>query len=76
MKLRARHMHLVEALTDNVIGYVINIAATALLFNLLLGHQIPLHDNLIAGVGFFCIALVRKYYIRRFFSNLIQRMFY
>jgi len=75
MRLRARHIHHLETLTDNIVGYAINIAATALLFNAWLGHNIPLEDNLLAGVGFFIVAYVRKYTLRRWFSAWIQRIY-
>lgn len=75
MRLRARHVHAIEALVDNIAGYLINIAMTALVFNWWLGYNVSLTDNLAAGVAFFVIAYIRKYTLRRWFSGVIQRLY-
>lgn len=75
MRIRARHIHHLEVFTDNVTGYIINIGATALLFNAWLGYNVSLTDNMLAGVGFFIVAYVRKYTLRRWFSAWIQRIY-
>lgn len=75
MNLRARHVHLIEALTDNTIGYLINIGTTVVVFNWLLGYGVSVGDNLLAGVIFFVVALIRKYTLRRVFSNWIGRLY-
>lgn len=64
-----------ETFTENTIGYLINILTTIVVFNMMLGYQITLEDNLYAGVFFFLIAWVRKYFIRRAFSNWISRIY-
>lgn len=73
--VRARYIHHFEVLFDNVVGYAINFLGIMLIFNWWLGHNITLNDNLLGGIGFFIIAYARKYTIRRWFSNFINKLY-
>ena len=75
MRLRARHLHLVEAVVDKVIGYGINVLATIVIYNWMLGQDITLSENLLAGVGFFVVAVTRSYLLRRWFNGKIERLY-
>lgn len=75
MKIRARYIHALETFIDNALGYLINIGTTILVFNMLLGYEISIQDNLTAGVFFFLVAWARKYILRRLFSNWIEKIY-
>jgi hypothetical protein len=75
MRVRARHIHHIEALTDNVIGLAINFTLTLLVFNLWLGHHITMSDNALGSIVFFIVAYIRKYTLRRWFSDWIGRIY-
>lgn len=74
-RIRARYIHHVEVITDNIVGYCINVVAVMVIFNWLLGNNIPIGDNLMGGILFFMLAYARKYTIRRWFSNFIDRLY-
>ena len=73
--MRARHIHALEALVDNIVGYVISVGVAVIVFNHWLGYDITLGDNMTAGAAFFVVAFIRKYTIRRLSSNIIERMY-
>lgn len=63
---------LAEALINVAIGYGINLTANALLFPLF-GWHISLKQNVMLGVFYTVISIVRSYCIRRWFNKLIQK---
>lgn len=65
---QSKKRSLEEAVINIVIGYSINTLANYLVFNGF-GYNVTLHDNLIIGVIFTGISLVRQYVIRRWFSK-------
>ena len=75
MRMRARYIHHIEALVDNTLGLVINFTLTLLIFNVWMGHDISYSDNAWASVVFFIVAYVRKYTLRRWFSDWIGRVY-
>lgn len=58
---------LVESLVNIVIGYVVAILSQLLIFPMF-GIHIPLSSNLLIGVWFTVISLIRSYAIRRWFN--------
>lgn len=64
---QTRLSSLIEALTNIVIGYGINYVANLLIFPLFNMH-ISLKDNLIMGLIFTVISVVRSYFLRRYFN--------
>jgi hypothetical protein len=75
MRLRARHIHHLEVTTDILVGYVINIALFVVVYNWMLGHDVHLWENASGGLIFMGVAYVRKYTIRRWFSNWIGKIY-
>lgn len=59
----------IESLLNVVIGYVVAILSQLIIFPLF-GINIPLSSNLLIGVLFTAISLIRSYIIRRFFNGL------
>ena len=58
---------LIESITNILIGYFVAIASQLAVFPLF-GINIPLSDNLLIGVWFTVISLVRSYTVRRYFN--------
>ena len=58
---------LIESITNILIGYFVAIASQLAVFPLF-GINIPLGDNLLIGVWFTVISLIRSYAVRRYFN--------
>nr|DAH83241.1 MAG TPA: hypothetical protein [Caudoviricetes sp.] len=69
---QTRKGSLAEALINVAIGYGINLTANALLFPLF-GWHISLQQNILLGVFYTVISIVRSYCIRRWFNKLIKK---
>lgn len=59
----------VEAVANVVIGYWVAVGSQILIFPLF-GVRLPLHDNLMIGLLFTGVSLVRSYSLRRLFNRL------
>ena len=68
MKQTKRHS-LLESLTNILIGYFTAIGSQILVFPLF-DIIIPLTDNLLIGLYFTAISLIRSYIIRRVFNSI------
>lgn len=73
--MQTRLQSLTESVVNVVIGYTVAVISQLLIFPLFDIH-IPLHDNLLIGVWFTGISLVRSYVIRRWFNAKIKRVIY
>lgn len=60
---------LIETLVNVSVGYVVAILTQMVLFPLF-GMEITLADNLIMGVAFTVVSIVRSYLLRRVFNWL------
>lgn len=58
---------LIESITNILIGYFVAIVSQLAVFSLF-GINIPLSDNLLIGVWFTVISLIRSYAVRRYFN--------
>lgn len=58
----------IESLTNILIGYITALLSQLLIFPLF-NINIPLSDNLLIGLYFTLISLVRSYAIRRWFNK-------
>lgn len=63
---------LIESAMNIVIGYGVAILSQLAIFPLF-GIHIPLSDNLLIGLWFTAISLVRSYVIRRWFNARLHR---
>lgn len=75
MRIRARYLHHLEVQTDIVVGYLINVFLFVVVYNWMMGHDVKLWENATGGLIFMAVAYVRKYTIRRWFSNWIKRVY-
>jgi hypothetical protein len=65
---QSRKMSLVEALLNVAIGYLVAVLAQIFIFPLF-GIYVPLGDNLLIGLCFTVVSIVRSYLLRRFFNG-------
>ena len=66
--MQTRRMSFIESWTNIFIGYTINFTANALLLPLFV-KDFTVSDNLILGVLYTTISLIRSYCIRRWFNR-------
>lgn len=66
---QSRRMSLVEAIANVVVGYGIAVATQAMVFPMF-GLQASIEDNLLIGVIFTIVSIVRGYTLRRLFEAL------
>jgi|TARA_B110000503_G_C6840649_1_gene286706 hypothetical protein len=66
---QSRHMSLVEAVTNVVVGYVLAVATQIVVFPWF-GLQASLGENLAIGLAFSGISVIRSFALRRFFERL------
>jgi len=59
----------IESITNILIGYIFAIISQLLIFPLF-DINIPFSDNLLIGIYFTLISLIRSYLIRRYFNKL------
>lgn len=62
----------IESLLNIGVGYVIAVSAQMIIFPLF-GMIVPLADNLLIGLMFTVVSLVRSYYLRRLINKLSVR---
>lgn len=66
--MQSKLQSFLESMTNIIIGYCVAIGSQLAVFPLF-GIDIPFHDNLLIGLYFTAISLVRSYIIRRFFNG-------
>ena len=66
---QSRTMSLLEAVTNVLIGYGVAVATQMLVFPLF-GLHVTLQENLLIGLIFTAVSLVRSYLLRRAFEAL------
>lgn len=66
--MQSRIGSLIESAANVAIGYGVAVASQLAIFPLF-GIHIPLADNLLIGVWFTVISLIRSYVIRRWFNG-------
>lgn len=67
--MQTKKMSLVETCCNIAIGYVVAILSQIAIFPMF-GINIPIHDNLMIGLWFTIISLVRGYVLRRVFNRI------
>lgn len=67
--MQTKRHSLIESLVNILIGYLTALLSQFLIFPLF-DINIPLSDNLLIGLYFTIISLIRSYLVRRYFNNL------
>lgn len=64
---------LVETLINTLIGYFVALGSQLLIFPLF-GIHLPLSDNLLIGLYFTVISVIRGYVVRRYFNKRLREL--
>ena len=65
--MQSKAQSLIESITNILIGYIVAILSQLIVFPLF-NINIPLKDNILIGVYFTAISLMRSYLVRRYFN--------
>lgn len=65
--MQTKKMSLIETLSSVAIGYIISLAAQMIIFPIF-GIKVSLTDNLLIGLFFTVVSIVRGYLVRRLFN--------
>ena len=65
--MQTKKMSLIETLSSVAIGYIISLAAQMIIFPIF-DIKVSLTDNLLIGLFFTVVSIIRGYYVRRLFE--------
>lgn len=65
--MQSKKMSLIETLSSVAIGYIISLASQMIIFPIF-GINVSLTDNLLIGLFFTVVSIIRGYYVRRLFN--------
>lgn len=66
--MQSKKHSLIESFSNVAVGYFVALASQIIIFPFFDIH-IPIHDNLLIGLWFTVISIIRSYIIRRFFTK-------
>ena len=69
--MQTKYQSLIESLTNILIGYLTALLSQVLIFPLF-DIYVSLQDNLLIGLYFTIISLVRSYLVRRYFNKRVD----
>lgn len=69
---QSRAQSMIESAANVVIGYMVALGSQLVVFPMF-GVHLPLQDNLLIGLWFTAISLVRSYLVRRWFNRMFIR---
>jgi hypothetical protein len=58
-----------EAITNTVVGFVVSIAANALILPALFGMELSFAHNILCALAFTGVSIIRQYVLRRIFNG-------
>lgn len=70
--MQSKFQSLIESFINILIGYLTALLSQLLIFPLF-NINIPIQDNLLIGLYFTLISLVRSYIIRRYFNKRVKK---
>lgn len=70
--MQTRLMSLIESVTNVLVGYLVALATQWLVFPLF-GVNLSLGDNLLIGLAFTVVSIIRSYALRRVFNDIYRR---
>ena len=68
---QSRAQSMIESAANVVIGYMVALGSQLVVFPMF-GVHLPLQDNLLIGLWFTAISLVRSYLVRRWFNRIFK----
>lgn len=69
---QSRTQSMIESAANVVIGYMVALGSQLVVFPMF-GVHLPLQDNLLIGLWFTAISLVRSYLVRRWFNRMFNK---
>ena len=69
--MQTKYQSLIESLTNILIGYLTALLSQVLIFPLF-DINVSLQDNLLIGLSFTIISLLRSYLVRRYFNKRVD----
>ena len=66
--MQTKYQSIIESLTNILIGYLTALLSQVLIFPLF-DIDVTFQDNLLIGLYFTIISLIRSYLVRRYFNN-------
>jgi hypothetical protein len=69
--MQTKRQSFIEAITNIFIGYITAVISQLLIFPIF-DINVPLSDNLLIGLYFTLISLLRSYMLRRYFNGLLM----
>ncbi|MCA3172265.1 MAG: hypothetical protein ING25_04295 [Burkholderiales bacterium] len=69
---QSRAQSMIESAANVVIGYMVALGSQLVVFPMF-GVHLPLQDNLLIGLWFTAISLVRSYLVRRWFNRMFNK---
>ncbi len=70
--MQSKKQSFIETCCNVAIGYIVAVLSQITIFPLF-GINIPFHDNLMIGVWFTVISIIRGYFVRRLFNRLHKK---
>lgn len=70
---QSRRHSAIESVANVAVGYGVAVGSQIVIFPMF-GIHIPLGDNLLIGLWFTAISIVRSYALRRWFNGFTQRV--
>jgi len=67
--MQSRKMSLIESITNVIAGYSIALLSQLIIFPVM-GLDVPLSSNLIIGLFFTVVSIIRSYCLRRIFNKI------
>lgn len=68
---QSRVQSMIESAANVVIGYMVALGSQLVVFPMF-GVHLPMQDNLLIGLWFTAISLVRSYFVRRWFNRMFR----
>ena len=67
--MQSKAYSLIESVTNIIVGYFVALGAQLVVFPMF-GLSVPVRDNILIGLVFTVVSLVRSYGLRRIFNRL------
>ena len=67
--MQTKKMSLIETVSSVIIGFIVALISQQVIFPIL-GIEVTFSENIILGIFFTVVSIVRGYYVRRFFNWL------
>ena len=67
--MQSKAYSLIESVTNIIVGYFVALGAQLVVFPMF-GLSVPVRDNILIGLVFTVVSLVRSYVLRRIFNRL------